>query len=159
MPCNIACTRALVSVIENMVSSPPRRHLDVPRIELRSLLCHKSGRRASSVPYTFHKLANNCRIGICRTTNVTPCSYISVAQSAYRFAKTSAKSLHFFARIARFARSSLILVIIFTTLLSLSDIFISSRRSRNYYLVSSNCYLNASGINTLFLCYLSDSAR
>lgn len=86
-----------------MVSSPPRRHLDVPRIELRSLLCHKSGRRASSVPYTFHKLADIIAVSVFVVrTNVTPCSYTSVAQSANRFATTSAKSLHF-------ARSSLVL--------------------------------------------------
>lgn len=59
MLCNIACTRSRLH--RGMVSSPPRRHLDVPRIELRSLLCHKSVCRASSVPYTFHKLSNNCR--------------------------------------------------------------------------------------------------
>lgn len=59
MLCNIACTRSRLH--RDMVSSPPRRHLDVPRIELRSLLCHKSVRRASSVPYTFHTLSNNCR--------------------------------------------------------------------------------------------------
>lgn len=58
MLCNIACTRLCLH--RDMVSSPPR-HLDVPRIELRSLLCYKSGCRASFVLYTFHKLANNCR--------------------------------------------------------------------------------------------------
>lgn len=94
MLCNIACTRSRLH--RDMVSSPPRRHLDVPRIELRSLLCHKSGRRASSVPYTFHKLSNNCRSVFVVRAMLHPSIR---TQSANRFATTSAKSLHFFARI------------------------------------------------------------